>query len=109
MAGLSGIVITEKKQQLLSFLSSCDSVSFGEVTEHIGDGSSVLNFILMGFFISLVFKNTMEITKLIPYAGKMTFKTNFKWALIFSILLFVSLLTLLFGHTSSSEFLYFNF
>lgn len=109
MAGLSGIVIAERREQLLSFLSSFDSVSFGEVTEHIGDGSTVLKFILMGFFISLALKNSMEITKLIPYAGKMVFKTNFKWALIFSILLFASLLTLLLGHTRSSEFLYFNF
>ena len=109
MAGLSGIVITEKREQLLSFLSSFNAVSFGEVTEHIGDGSAVLNFILMGFFITLVLKNTMEIANIIPYSGKMTFKTNFKWMLAVSVLLFVSLLTLIFGHTSSSEFLYFNF
>ncbi len=109
MAGLSGIVITEKRQQLLSFLSSFESVSFGEVTQHIGGGSSVFNFILIGFFITLALKNTMETTNIISYSGKIAFKYNIIWALIFSVILCVSLLEIFFGHTSSSEFLYFNF
>jgi D-alanyl-lipoteichoic acid acyltransferase DltB (MBOAT superfamily) len=109
MAGLSGIVLTENREQLLSFLSSLDWISFGEVTQHIGGGSSVLNYILIGFFISLALKNTMQITNMIPYSGKFTFRLNIQWAFLFSFLVFLSFLELFFGNTSVSEFIYFNF
>lgn len=109
MAGVSGIVITEGREQFLSFLSSFEFISFAEVTQHIGGGSSVLNFIIIGFLITLVLKNSMEISNIISCSGKFRLKYNFKWALVFSFSVFTSFLYLFFGHTSSSEFLYFNF
>jgi D-alanyl-lipoteichoic acid acyltransferase DltB (MBOAT superfamily) len=109
MAGLSGIVIMESREQLLSFLSYFGFVSFGEVTQHIDGGSSVLNFILIGFLITLLLKNTMEITNIIPSSGRFILKFNFKWAFVFAVFIFVDFLNMFFGHTSSSEFLYFNF
>lgn len=109
MAGLSGIVITEKREQFLSFLSSSEWLSFGEVTQHIGGGSSVLNYLILGFLITLTLKNTMQITRIIPCSGKFTFQLNLQWAFFFAFLLFMSFLKLFFGHTSASEFIYFNF
>ena len=109
MAGLSGIVVTEKREQLLSFLSSLQWISFGDVTQHIGGGSSVLNFIIIGFFITLSLKNTMQIINIVPYSGRFPFQFNVQWALIFSVLIFLSFLKLFFGNTSASEFIYFNF
>jgi len=109
MAGLSGIVITEKREQLMYFLSSFEFISFGEVTQHIGGGSNVLKFILLGFLITLLLKNTMETIRFLPSSGKFIFKYNIKWSLLFAVLLFASFLTMFFGDTISSEFLYFNF
>ena len=97
MAGLSGVVFTEKYIRYLSFLNSYDWITFGKVTEHIGDGSKVLNYLLVGFILILFFNNSFEQMK--------NFKLN-KLNLIFNILLFLTALSLL---NSVSEFLYFNF
>ncbi len=109
MSGISGIVITEKRAEFFSFLSSFDSITFGRVTEHISGGSSVLNYLIIGFLVSLLFRNSTETINFVSYSGRASLQFNYKWAFAFSLLLFCSFLHIFFGNASSSEFLYFNF
>jgi D-alanyl-lipoteichoic acid acyltransferase DltB (MBOAT superfamily) len=99
MAGFSGLVVTQRREELLSFLSFFEWISFGKVTQHIGGGSDVLNAILAGFIITLFFKNSFEI------ASKKEFKIYHA--------IFVSVTILCFYFMSmeigESPFLYFNF
>ena len=99
MFGLSGIVITSRREKLLSFLSDYGSVSFGEVTEHIGDGSNVMYTLLVGFILCLYCKNSYEIA----------FKKHFKTYQAFFIALTLLLSYLMSIETQDSPFLYFNF
>ena len=101
MAGISSVVLTEKHEKYLSFLSPYDFVTFGEITAHIGDGSKVLNWMLIGLGLVLATSNSVE---------KMgCFKFNYKMAFITAIILSSAFITAFFGNTTSSEFLYFNF
>jgi hypothetical protein len=99
MIGISGLVITQKREELFSFMASFDWVSFGLVTEHIGGGSKVLNSLLFAFIICLFFKNSLEI------AMKKQFKTYQ------AIFVATTLLTFHFmmREFNESPFLYFNF
>jgi D-alanyl-lipoteichoic acid acyltransferase DltB (MBOAT superfamily) len=99
MFGFSGIVITDRREKLLSFLSDYEGVSFGEVTEHIGDGSDVMYTLLVGFILCLYCKNAYEI------ASKKNFKTY--QALFIALTLLLSYLMSI--ETQDSPFLYFNF
>ncbi len=99
MFGFSGIVITDRREKLLSFLSDYDNVSFGEVTEHIGDGSDVMYTLLVGFILCLYCKNAYEI------ASKKEFKTY--QALFIALTLLLSYLMSI--EIQNSSFLYFNF
>ena len=47
------------ESESLLFLSNFN-IEFGRVTLHIGDGSKSLAWILIGFILCLIFKNTME-------------------------------------------------
>ena len=98
MVGNSGIVFTQKHEKFLGFLSSFDSVSFGIVTQHIDDGSKVLNFIIISFLIILLLLNSSEYQK--------KFKSTSVYLLLTSIFLLYSLSEL---GSKVSEFLYFNF
>jgi len=67
------------------------------MTQSIGDGSKSLKWILAGFILVLLFKNSNQWEK--------DFKTNKKTALFTAIILAFGVLSL----TKVSEFLYFNF
>ena len=99
MAGMSGLVITQRREELLSFLSSYEWISFGLVTEHIDGGSDVLKAILVAFVISLFFKNSVEI------AFKMRFKVYQAVFMSVTILCFYFMSI----EMKESPFLYFNF
>jgi len=97
MIGLSGVIFNEKIEKYLGFLAPFDFLSFGTITTHIGDGATVLNWILSGFFVILCTKNSIE--KLEKFEPK---KTS---VLLMVFLFIVSILML----NRESEFLYFNF
>ena len=99
MAGMSGLVITQRREELLSFLSSYEWISFGLVTEHIDGGSDSLNAILIAFALSLFFKNSVEI------AFKMRFKVYQAVFMSVTILCFYFMSI----EMKESPFLYFNF
>jgi alginate O-acetyltransferase complex protein AlgI len=99
MVGISGLVFTEKHEKYLSSLTSYDFVSFGEITTQIGDGSSVLNWLLIGFGLIFIFRNSIE---------KMN---DFKLTTVTSVLYGITLSTSLIYMSihEVSDFLYFNF
>ncbi|MDQ7091620.1 MAG: MBOAT family protein [Methylococcales bacterium] len=99
MLGLSGVVITDRREKLFSFLSSFENVSFGKVTEHIGDGSNVMYALLVGFILCLYCQNSSEMV------AKKTFKSYH--AVFIALTVLVSYLLSI--ETESSPFLYFNF
>lgn len=99
MLGISGVVITQKREELLSFLSSIEWITFGKVTQHIGGGSDVIKLILVGFVITLAFKNSVEI------ASKRAFKAHHAIFVSITILCFY----LMSIEMKESPFLYFNF
>lgn len=99
MFGISGIVITDRREKLLSFLSSFENVSFGKVTEHIGDGTNVMYAILIGFILCLYCNNSYEIT------AKKEFK-SYQAIFIATTILISYLMSI---ETEDSPFLYFNF
>lgn len=102
MSRFSDVTFTQQHEKYLSFLSSYNFVSLGEIIQHISAGNEVLNYLLIFGLITFLFPNSMEI-------AKYKFKFNFIWALLFALLVFVALLGSFFGNTSASEFLYFNF
>jgi alginate O-acetyltransferase complex protein AlgI len=96
MIGLSGIVIKEKLEEKLGFLSQY-GVEFTTVTEHIGGGSKSLTWIVIGFVLVLFFRNSIKMLK------------NFKCTNITFIFTLLTLIYALFSMNKISEFLYFNF
>ncbi|MCK4493738.1 MAG: MBOAT family protein [Methylococcales bacterium] len=99
MVGLTGIIITKKREKILYFLSDLKGVSFGDVTQHIGGGSDLLKSILMAFFIVLYFKNSFEIVQ----------KKEFKFYQAVFIAFTILLSYLMSIEVEESPFLYFNF
>jgi D-alanyl-lipoteichoic acid acyltransferase DltB (MBOAT superfamily) len=99
MLGFSGVVITDRREQLLSFLTQFDGFTFGKVTEHIGDGTDVLYGLLIGFVLCLYCQNSVEIM------AKKTFKT-YQAIFVACTILVTYLMSI---KTNDSPFLYFNF
>jgi len=99
MLGLTGFIITERREKLLSFLSSFEWITFGKVTEHIGDGSNVLYALLVGFVLCLYCKNSSKIV-----ANK-EFRSY--QAVLIALTVLVSYLLSI--EIEPSPFLYFNF
>jgi len=97
MFGVNGICFTLKHEKYLSFLSEYDFISFGEVTEHIGDGSKVLNWILLGFVFIWLKNSNSFLTKKMNIWLMITAAGLFSYAISKS---FVS---------STQVFLYYNF
>jgi len=98
MFGFSEIVISKKFEKHFSFLSDDSTISFGKITQHIGGGSDILNYLLAGFIIIFFAKNTAY------YLDKGTsFKLIIFSAFIFSYSMIQSLVS------STEVFLYFNF
>ena len=96
MFSLNDIVLSEKIGMKLPFLTDY-SVHFGQVTEHLGDGSDVLNLLLIAFILVLFFKNTNQ--KLT------TFHPNYILLIQSSITFILAALAL----NKVSDFLYYNF
>jgi hypothetical protein len=96
MFSLDNVVLSEKIGINLIFLSNY-GIEFSRVTEHIGDGSKVLNWLVVGFIFILIFKNSMDKLKL--------FKPNLYNSLFMITIFILSILML----SRKSEFLYFNF
>jgi len=90
------IVLADKFSTKLSFLGEY-GVVFARVTEHIGDGSKVLNYLTLAFLITLVLHNSIILKKNLDFS-----KTSFIFT---SVLFFISI----FSFSDISEFLYFNF
>ena len=95
MFGFSGVELSSKYSEKLSFLSEYGIV-FGDWLPNI-DGNKSGTWIIISFLIILFAKNSMELKQL--------FKPNL-WYLSFSVLVFVYTISLL---SKVSEFLYFNF
>jgi D-alanyl-lipoteichoic acid acyltransferase DltB (MBOAT superfamily) len=105
MVGINGIVFTKKHEQYLSFLSSYEWISFGTITQHIGDGSLVLKWIIMGFVLILLFKNSVET---IPYYQASSTKVLTRTKSVYFALLFAFAIIGI-SISNHTEFIYFNF
>ena len=106
MFSLDNIVLTEKYEKYLSFLNTFDGVTFSEITQDIGgDGSKILNWIIVIFVIVLMSKNSNEI---IGYPNNTNTKIFTKiYAVYFALIFFIALLSI--SLSAYSEFIYFNF
>lgn len=96
MFSLDNVVIDIKFKDKLLFIENY-GIEFGKVTTHLNGGSDTLNFILIGFILTLVFKNSVELRN--------SFNSNI-FRLFFTISLFIYSI---FYFNKFSEFLYFNF
>ncbi len=97
MIGLSGIVVSAKYEQYLSFLQPYEQVTFGDIAQHVGDDSEILIWLVIGFVLVLLFKNSNQ---KLEY-----FKLNYMTLFVSIILFVIGILSL----SKVSEFLYFNF
>jgi D-alanyl-lipoteichoic acid acyltransferase DltB (MBOAT superfamily) len=96
MFGMSGIVLPNALSTKLAFLSSY-GVEFGGFVENIQGDYFTPIWIIAGFILVLVFKNSME--------KRDTFKVNYKTLFLAFICFVIGFLSL----NKVSEFLYFNF
>jgi len=78
-----------------------------EVTDIVTFDS--LMYLTVFGILAFLLPNSMQISRYIPYNGKLVFKENWKWAFLFAFIVFISLLVSFFGSEHVSEFLYFNF
>lgn len=98
MIGLSGVVLDQNLEKILSFLHSYN-IEFSKVTSHIGDGEKVLEWIVFGLALILLFKNSNQRLN--------SFKTS-KIYLYFTIIIF--LISIIYMNSiRETEFLYFDF
>ena len=97
MFGGFGIILPKEIESYISFIPSLEFISFGNITQHIGD-SKVYIYLFIGFLIILFLENTSKYMN-----TKITARLMILVAIIFSYSIILSL-------TSSTEvFLYFNF
>jgi D-alanyl-lipoteichoic acid acyltransferase DltB (MBOAT superfamily) len=94
MFGLGGVVLPNVLANKLSFLQNY-GIEFGGFVENIGGDYFTPVWIIIGFILVLLFKNSIEFN----------FKTN-KWYLFIHIIIAFTSLSLV---NKVSEFLYFNF
>ena len=104
MFNLNNIILAEKFTETLSFLSEY-GVIFASVTEHIGDSSKVLNWLLGGFIIILLFKNSNQKTVSLTSSNLKTLTKVH--AVYYAILFMFSILYM--SMSTYTEFIYFNF
>jgi len=96
MFSLDNVVIKEKFADSLSFLLEYN-VKFEEVMKMTNDGSGIIKWLVVGFVIVLLFKNSIDKLK--------TFQPN-----IINSIIFIFVFTISFYKLSGySEFLYFIF
>jgi D-alanyl-lipoteichoic acid acyltransferase DltB (MBOAT superfamily) len=96
MVGLSGITLPYMLKSRLSFLTNY-GVEFGGYIGNINGTLYTPIWIIIGFILVLLFKNSVE--------QVLNFKLNYKTAIGSAIIFVISVLSL----TKVSEFLYFNF
>jgi D-alanyl-lipoteichoic acid acyltransferase DltB (MBOAT superfamily) len=96
MIGANGIMLPEKYSKYFSGLQS-SVFQFGTVYEHINGKSQTTLYILLGFAMILILKNSMYFVE--------NFKPN-RLNLAFSIAIFLTAVSMM---STVSEFLYFNF
>ena len=97
MFDVNNIVLKESLANKLSFLSEYH-VHFSEVIKMTHDGKDLLNWLLLGFLLTLLFKNTNYWMK----------KTLNIWYILLSAILFAYAI-LITSISSTQVFLYFNF
>jgi D-alanyl-lipoteichoic acid acyltransferase DltB (MBOAT superfamily) len=83
--------------KVLGSMFSMDNIQFSEVIKMTNDGSDVINWIIFGFILILVFKNSIQRIN--------NFQLNYKTTIFTSIIITISILSL----SGESEFLYFRF
>ena len=95
MFGLSGIVLPNFLLAKLGFLTKY-GVGFDNFIERVGDKNTLL-FIMLGFILTLAFKNSIKILEKLDFSFKYLIfsATIFSWAIL--------------SLNKISEFLYFNF
>lgn len=95
MFGLSGIVLPNFLETKLGFLTKY-GVGFDGFIERVGDKNTLL-FIMLGFILTLAFKNSIKILEKLDFSFKYLIfsATIFSWAIL--------------SLNKISEFLYFNF
>jgi D-alanyl-lipoteichoic acid acyltransferase DltB (MBOAT superfamily) len=96
MFDVNGIVLKKSFLTILPFLDNV-GIKFGDTTPNLGDGSQIVNWIIVTFIITMFFKNSME------------YQNNFKPNTYFKILFIVIFMSGLMSLSTYSEFLYFNF
>jgi len=96
MMGGNGIMLPEKYAKYVGNAQE-SMLKFGTVYEHINGKSQTTTYIILGFIMVLVLKNSMQLVD--------EFKPN-RFNLIFTILIFMIALSMM---SRVSEFLYFNF
>lgn len=99
MVGFSGVVFKDKNEEALSFLSTYDFISFGNIAENIGGNSDVFIWIPVLLLVVLKANNAYQLMT----ALKISTKTA-----IFSGIIFTISLVMMSTH-EVSDFLYFNF
>jgi hypothetical protein len=96
MFSLDNVVLPEKLESKLYFLSNY-GVKFGQWAKDITGSDWTMIWLIIGFILILVFKNSIEKLDI--------FKLNYKTALFSGFIFFMGLVSL----NKVSEFLYFNF
>lgn len=96
MIGLNGVMFPEKYAKY--FTSVSDSMlQFGNVYEHINGNDKTTLYILLGFIITLIFKNSMQ---------KLHCFEPTRFNLFYTLMVFLASVSMM---SQVSEFLYFNF
>ncbi len=96
MIGMNGVMLPEKFEKHFTYLPN-EAIEFGTVFEHINGKEQTILYILFGFMITLIFKNSMQYWK-----NFQSTRTN----LTLTILLYLTAISMM---NQASEFLYFNF
>lgn len=96
MIGLNGVMFPEKYAKYFTSVSD-NMLQFGNVYEHINGNDKTTLYIILGFIITLVFKNSMQ---------KLYYIEPTRFNLFYTLMLFLSAVSMM---SQVSEFLYFNF
>jgi len=97
MFSLDNVVLPNALEGRLGFLTDL-GISFGGFIKNIGGGHSTPIWILFGFILALLFKNSIQKID--------DFQPNYKTAIFVAFILYSSLVSMI---SKKSEFLYFNF
>jgi len=105
---VESIGITEKFRHFLSYLSPVLIPPIETLKHEMIYGFFTLETIIVFAIAAFILPNSIQISNLMPGEGRTRFRHNVFYVLLMTAMTFVSFSTFL-GHTSHSEFLYFNF